>query len=148
MLQQLEDPLKPEAAPKRKAVCRRIGPLVILLQGKDAPTDTEWHEVIRLVSTTDDINNTQVLVVTDGGGPSLAQRQSLENVLRGTKVCSAVVSDSVKVRFIVATVALFSSKISSFTSREIHKAYEYLGLSGSQIALAEKALAEMKLLIA
>lgn len=121
---------------------------MILLQGKETPTDPEWSEVIRLVSATDDINTTQVLVVTDGGGPSLAQRQKLEHVLRGTKVCSAVVSDSVKVRFIVATVALFSSKISSFTLREIHKAYDYLGLTSAQIMLAEKSLAEMRQLLA
>jgi hypothetical protein len=129
---------------KRNAVTRRIGPLVILLQGRETPTDAEWSECIRLLATTEDINTTKVLVVTDGGGPNLGQRQTLEKVLRDTKVCSAVVSDSVKVRFIVATVALFSTRISTFALRELPKAYDYLGLSTAQIAVAEKALAEMR----
>ena len=137
--------MKPiEAGKKRNAVTRRVGSLVILLEGKDTPTDAEWRECIQLVSA-GDLNSTRVLVITEGGGPSVSQRQMLENVLSGTKVCSAVVSDSVLVRFIVATVALFSNSISSFSLREIRKAYDYLGLSHEQIALAEKNLKEMRL---
>jgi len=132
-------------APKKKqAVTRRIGPLVILLQGTETPSAAEWSECIKLVSATADLNSTRVLVVTEGGGPNLAQRQSLEAVLRGTTVTSAVVSDSMKVRFIVATVALFSSKISTFTMNEIESAYRFLGLLPDQVQLAKKALAEMR----
>ena len=129
---------------KKNAVTRRLGALVILLQGTDTPSTAEWNECIQIVSKTDDLNATKVLVITDGGGPDLAQRQKLEGVLRGTTVCSAVVSDSVKVRFIVATVALFSSKISTFTKREIEKAYEFLGLTRDEIELAKTAVVEMR----
>lgn len=123
---------------------RRIGSLVILLQGTDTPSAAEWTECIKLVAATNDLNSTRVLVVTDGGGPNLTQRQQLEAVLRGTTVCSAVVSDSMKVRFIVATVALFSSKISTFGMSEIEKAYRFLGLGSEQVQQAKKAVAEMR----
>jgi hypothetical protein len=129
---------------KRNAVTRRVGSLVILLQGTDTPTTAEWNECIKLVAATTDLNSTKVLVITHGGGPNLAQRQTLEGVLRGTTVCSAVVSDSMKVRFIVATVALFSSKISTFTMSEIEKAYRFLGLMPDQVQLAKRAVAEMR----
>lgn len=129
---------------KRNAVTRRIGALVILLQGTDTPSAAEWNECIQLVANTTDLNATKVLVVTDGGGPDLLQRQKLEGVLRGTTVCSAVVSDSVKVRFVVATVALFSTKISTFTKSEIGKAYQFLGLTREEIELAKKAVVEMR----
>ncbi|MEI9942051.1 MAG: hypothetical protein WDO69_32965 [Pseudomonadota bacterium] len=132
-------------SPKKKnAVTRRMGSLVILLQGTDTPTAPEWTECIKLVGATTDLNSTKVLVITDGGGPNLTQRQQLEGVLRGTTVCSAVVSDSVKVRFIVATVALFSSKISTFTKSEIEKAYQFLGLMPDEVQLAKKAVVEMR----
>jgi hypothetical protein len=97
-----------------------------------------------LLSATTDLNATKVLVITDGGGPDLAQRESLAGVVRGRSVCSAVVSDSIKVRFIVATVALFSSKISTFTRSEIEKAYRFLGLTQEEIAVAKKAVVEMR----
>jgi len=117
---------------------------VILLQGTDTPTPAEWDECIKLISATSDLNATKVLVITHGGGPNLSQRQQLEEVLRGTTVCSAVVSDSMKVRFIVATVALFSSKISTFGMVEIEKAYRFLGLAPDQMLLAKKAVIEMR----
>ena len=141
--------MKPrQAETKRKAVTRRVGPLVILLQGTESPTETEWAECLHLVGKVGDINSTRVLVVTAGGGPTLAQRRALEKVLAGTKVCSAVVSDSVKVRFILASVALFSTQISTFQLREIHRAYEFLGLTHAQVVLAEKALTEMRAMLA
>ena len=123
---------------------RRIGSLVILLQGTETPTASEWTECIKLVAATNDLNSTKVLVITDGGGPNLAQRQQLEGVLRGTTVCSAVVSDSMKVRFIVATVALFSSKISTFGMAEIDKAYRFLGLVPDEVQLVKSAVIEMR----
>ena len=132
---------------KRKAVTRRIGPLVILLQGTDSPTDAEWTECLHLVGKVGDINTTRVLVVTAGGGPTLSQRRALERVLAGTKVCSAVVSDSMKVRFIVASVALFSTSIATFQLKELHRAYEFLGLTHAQVVSAEKALAEMRVMM-
>jgi hypothetical protein len=132
-------------SPKKKnAVTRRIGSLVVLLQGTETPTAAEWSECIKLLSATTDLNATKVLVITDGGGPDLAQRESLAGVVRGRSVCSAVVSDSIKVRFIVATVALFSSKISTFTRSEIEKAYRFLGLTQEEIAVAKKAVVEMR----
>jgi hypothetical protein len=129
---------------KRNAVTRRIGSLVILLQGTDTPTTAEWSECIKLVAATTDLNSTKVLVITEGGGPNLTQRQQLEGVLRGTTVCSAVVSDSMKVRFIVATVALFSSKISTFGMAEIEKAYRFLSLAPDEVQNAKKAVVEMR----
>jgi hypothetical protein len=129
---------------KKNAVTRRIGSLVVLLQGTETPTAAEWSECIKLLSATTDLNATKVLVITDGGGPDLAQRESLEGVLRGRSVSSAVVSDSIKVRFIVATVALFSSRISTFTRSEIEKAYRFLGLTYEEIAAAKKAVVEMR----
>jgi len=140
--------MKPrEAEGKRKAVTRRLGQLVILLQGTASPTDAEWTECLHLVGKVGDINTTRVLVVTAGGGPTLAQRRALEKVLHGTRVSSAVVSDSVKVRFIVASVALFSTRISTFQLRELHRAYEFLGLTHTEVVDAERTLAEMRAML-
>ena len=54
-------------------VTRRIGPLLILRENKDTPTDDEWDECLSLLAQ--DLDDVRVLVVTDGGGPSPAQRK-------------------------------------------------------------------------
>jgi hypothetical protein len=54
-----------------------------------------------------------------------------------------VVTDSIKVRFIVSSVALLNRHISTFSKAEFSKAYAYLGLSMGEQVLAMQAIEEM-----
>jgi hypothetical protein len=81
--------------------------------------------------------------VTKGGGPDVKQRKRLETTLAGAKFQTAVVSDSVKVRFVAATIALFHKEHRSFTEDEMDRAYQHLGLTAHECSLANTAVAEM-----
>jgi hypothetical protein len=129
-------------------VTRKIGSLLILRQNKNTPTDEEWDQCLSLL--TDDktsIASVRVLVVTDGGGPTPEQRRRLQTALGGIPVRVAVVSESIKVRFIVSSVALVTSKIKSFDLREFNDALSHLHLGLDEARMAQVNLREMSALI-
>ncbi len=125
----------------RNMVTRRFGPLLILRENKETPTDEEWDECLDLLAR--DVDDVRVLVITDGGGPSPAQRKRLEQTLAGKPVKVAVVSESVKVRFIVSTVALLTANIKSFTLVEYTQALQHLDLDLDLRRIAQQQIREM-----
>lgn len=130
-------------------VTKRIGFLVILRENTEAPRDEEWDETLRLLTLhPNDLDKLKVLVVTDGGGPSPAQRKRLDQALKGTPIRVAVVSESVKVRFIVSSVALVTSRIQSFRQNEMDAAFDHLGLDRQARETALRAVREMSAMVA
>jgi len=133
---------------KYRQVTRRVESLVILRESKLDPSDEEWDETLRiLVEQWQELHQLKVLVVSDGGGPTQAQRKRLERTLEGKPIRVAVVSDSMKVRFICSSVALFTSNLSSFKVSEMRDAYLWLNLSDREKKLAGEAVARMGELI-
>jgi hypothetical protein len=133
---------------KTTQVTRTVGQMIIARQGKETPSEKEWDDFLQaVVENRDNSATVRILVLTDGGGPSIGQRKRLQSALDGQVFRVAVVSDSIKVRFIVSSVALLNSEISSFTRAEISQAYSYLRLSTDEQKLAKKALADIEPLI-
>jgi hypothetical protein len=129
-------------------VTRKVGNLLILRENTQTPSDAEWNETLELLTKSPNgMAGVKVLVVSDGGGPSMDQRRRLDKALGGVPVVVAVISDSSKVRFIVSTVALLTSRIQSFRVSELNKACDHLQLSPSERNLAAKHLKEMSDLI-
>lgn len=125
-------------------VTRRIGALLILRESAGTPSDEEWDECLRLIPTDpEQLAQLRVLVVTDGGGPTPDQRRRLQRALAGVPVRVAVVSESVRVRFIVSSVALLTSKIQSFSLREFNSALSHLDLPPDDVRAAQQAIREM-----
>jgi hypothetical protein len=124
-------------------IVRRYQELVILRENAEDPSDAEWGDFLRVLAAGDGVWNVRVLVVTDGGSPSGEQRQRLKTVLGDSNVRAAIVTDSVKTRFVVSSIAFITSRIKSFSKREIDAAYEYLGLDVTQRRLADRVLAEL-----
>jgi D-ribose pyranose/furanose isomerase RbsD len=126
-------------------VTRRLGSLLILRQNKESPSDEEWDECLKLLAT--DVENVQVLVITDGGGPTPEQRRRLDHTLNGSPVRVAVVSESVRIRFIVSSVAFLTRRIKSFAETEYPDALTHLELDLDQKRLAQRHVREMTALI-
>ena len=106
-------------------VTERAGDVLILCQNTETPTLGEWEtclEVLRKGA----VPRTKALVKTSGGGPDAGQRQRLSEALGGAVVPIAIVSNSVRVRFITASVALFSHRIASFSEEQILDALNFL----------------------
>jgi hypothetical protein len=122
---------------------------MIIRQNQNAPSDQDWDETLRLMTLNPaEMDRLKVLVVTDGGGPTPDQRKRLERAMGGKAVRTAVVSESVKVRFIVSSVALLTAKIQSFRKNEMVQAFTFLGLDTRERQLALTNVAEMDLLVA
>ncbi len=124
-------------------IARRYQELVIVRENAKNPSDAEWDEFLRLIAAGDGVWNVKVLVVTDGGEPSAEQRQRLKTVLGDSNVKAAIVTDSVRTRFVVSSIAFITSRIKSFSKREIDAAYDYLELDVTQRRLAERVLSEL-----
>jgi hypothetical protein len=125
-------------------VTRSIASLLVLRENAETPSDPEWDDCLRQLKTMGpDFSKVKVLVVTEGGGPTPAQRSRLSAVTGGKTLRSAVVTESVRVRFIVSSVALFMPAIASFGVDEINRAYEHLRLDLQQRVMLERVLKEM-----
>ncbi len=138
---------------KRALVSSIVGSVLLLCEDKDSPTDWEWDECLALLkdlTTRTDAagEKIKVLVSTLGGGPNAAQRKRLEVVLAGRPCPTAVISDSLKLRFISAAVALFNPDHRGFTTAERLEAYKFLRLSAPQTRQLEATMAQMVKLVA
>ena len=123
----------------RTMFTREVGHLIISCQTSETPTDWEWREFLDSVAKNRAAaTKTRILVLTDGGGPNPDQRKQLQRALSGHTFRVAVVTDSIKVRFIVSSVALLNSAISTFSMSDIGRACEYLGLSRQEVEVALK----------
>lgn len=128
----------------KNMVTRRVNDVLILREAKGPPSDAEWDHCLELlVQDPHRIDQVKVLVVTDGGGPTPDQRKRLQQALDGARIPIAVVTNSMRVRFIVSSVALLTSRIQSFNMDEMGDAYAHLGLGASTEHRVNKCLAEM-----
>ncbi len=128
---------------------RRVGDLVVLRENAEAPSDEEWDETLRtLTLPPEELARIRVLVLTDGGGPTVAQRRRLNQTTGGFALIAAVCSESVRVRFIVSSIALFMAKLQCFRATELDAAFDHLGLAPAQRHLARQNLHEMTALLA
>lgn len=133
---------------KPRQVTRKVGSLVILREGRSDPLDSEWDVTLGILSEhRHEIDQIKVLVFSDGGGPTQAQRRRLQQTLEGKPIRVAVVSDSMKVRFICSSVALFTSNLSSFKVSELRDAYTWLNLSAEERKLAAENITAMRDLV-
>jgi hypothetical protein len=121
---------------------RRVGAVLLVLHGAEQPTDDEWDECMDILRPFVSIAKT--LVVTAGGGPTPAQRGRLSKVIGKCPMWIAIVTDSVRVYFIVSTLALFMRRIRSFGSAKLGDAFAHLDLASTEIALLKTNLEEMR----
>lgn len=127
---------------------RRIGALLVIRQSKLTATRDEWTNFVVLLSEMlSEGLAIRALVVTEGGGPDVTQRMELKEVLAGRSISTAVVSDSLKLRFFAAAIAFFNPAHRAFRHADVQQAYAYLELTTGERRVIEKALAEMALVL-
>jgi hypothetical protein len=121
---------------------RRVGSVLLLVQGAESPTEAEWSECLDVLRPF--VDSARVLVVTDGGGPNPSQRRRLSELIDGNPMRAAIVTDSIKVRFIVSSVALFIQRIRSFAMNEMAAAFRHLDLNSVEIEQITQAIEDMR----
>jgi hypothetical protein len=121
---------------------RRVGSVLLLVQGSTPPSDREWNECLEILQPF--VAIARVLVLTQGGGPDPSQRKRLSAVIGRHPVRVAILTDSVKVRFIVASVALFIRRIRCFMLSDMSVAFAHLDLTAAEIDQLRRNIEEMQ----
>jgi hypothetical protein len=109
-----------------------VGEVLVMLHTRKPAPDAEWDLLVDHLARTLQAGRPipPGLVLTDGGGPTTAQRKALEQVLDVRQLRTAVVSEAASVRFVVSTLALFSENVRSFPITGVDDALAWFGLPG------------------
>lgn len=127
---------------------RRVGSVALLVQDEEPPLNEEWEDWLRLLkSFENERDGARVLVLTRGGGPTPHQRARISKVVGKPNLLVAVVTSSVKVRFIVSSVALVIPRIRSFPWDGLREAFVHLGLSTQEQEQVGRNLSEMRKIV-
>lgn len=109
----------------------RCGSHVLLVHGEQTPSDAEWAaylaDLARWIG-----DQAGLLIFTDGGGPTSAQRRALREVVQaadGADTPTAVVSSNRLVRGIVIAISLFAPRIRVFTPEALGAALAHVGVT-------------------
>jgi hypothetical protein len=121
---------------------RLTGSVMVIRQGTEPANEHEWRELLTELGQ-HDFTKLRVLIATDGGGPSAEQRASLKVTMAGRSVRTAVVSDSIKVRFTIATIALINREHHGFSNRELSQAFDFLQLTPAERRAAKAVLQQL-----
>jgi hypothetical protein len=126
---------------------RRVGSVALLVQDEEPPLNEEWEDWLRLLKSFGKDVDGRVLVLTRGGGPTPHQRSRISQVVGKPNLHVAVVTSSVKVRFIVSSVALIIPRIRSFPWDGLREAFAHLGLNAQEQEQVTHNLAEMRKIV-
>ena len=117
--------------------------LLLVCHTKKSPEAETWTEQCGLIAEAVRRNDFGILVLTDGGGPSAAQREELARASERKRYSISVVSSASVVRFIVTSIALFNSAIQSFLPADWRKALLHLGVGPSEFKVVERLIREV-----
>ena len=130
---------------KSNMVTRRVEPMLAIRQNKNEATEKDWSELQAVLAAhQSELESTKILVYTDGGTLTAAQRKELASVLGDSHALVAAVSDSMKVRFAGSTISLFQKNYKQFTTKELALAYEHLQLTQSERRQVEAVLKQLE----
>ncbi len=122
--------------------------MLAIRQNKNEATAKDWAELqAELKAHQEELNQTKILVYTDGGTLTAAQRKELMAVLGDSHALVAAVSDSMKVRFAGSTISLFQKNYKQFTTAELSQAYAHLGLSTPDQRKVEAVLKDLEAIV-
>jgi hypothetical protein len=119
-----------------------VGETVLLIcHTKKGPDIQTWSAACRAMADGLQRNpRAGTLVLTDGGGPSMAQRNELAELTEKKKYQVSVVSNAPAVRFIASSMALFIPEMKSFLPAEWRKALEHLGVDATELRSIQRAI--------
>ena len=128
--------------------------LMVVLHSSTPPREAEWNAWL---SATDalwrEVERFRLLVVSEGGHPNREQLTRLEQLKRRhqrmggrqrSEPITAIVSNSVAMRFAVASANLFNPRARCFPPSALAGAYRHLGLSLVGTRAAEAVLGRLR----
>lgn len=121
-----------------------VGSVFVLRERAEAPSMQEWRSFLAAFSQYRAKSTLlKILIATDGGGPDAEQRTYIKGAIAGRPFLSAVVSDSIKIRFIASAIMLINKNHRSFTTLQVARACDHLSLTPEERVGVGVALNEM-----
>jgi hypothetical protein len=115
---------------------------IVMLHNAKPPPDDAWNEYLRVLAERD-VTQQGLLVVTAGGAPNAAQRQGLNQVLKGRPFARAIVHDSVIVRGVVSAVSWFAPGVEAFSPAALQKASVHAKFQPGEFLRVQRILGEL-----
>jgi hypothetical protein len=115
------------------------GDLVILVCGRQAPSQSEWRAYAGSVKDMGPHlrgtgRSIKFIVFADEAGPDATQRAFLVEALQGLTTRTAVISDSLVARCTITAFGWLSLSIKGFAPTQLSAAATYLALSNEQLS--------------
>lgn len=113
-----------------------LGEIHVVLLGESTPTDADWNAYMAAVQEARakglEPERMRTLVITDGGGPSAAQRKRVNDDLQGKPTPVAMVSSSLMVRGVVTALQWFNPLVKTFPPEQVGEALKFLKIPERQ----------------
>jgi hypothetical protein len=122
---------------------KRLGTLFVSVHGKAMVSHAQFPEILETFRQLD-FATVKMLVITDGGGPTPAQRKEMNAALNGQQLHTAVVADDVWTRGTVTALGWFNAKIRAFRKSELEGALQYLGVPSSGFDAIRQEIAALQ----
>ena len=122
-------------------VWRNYGRFNVAAHGDAPPPDDEWDTVLDHYRNQSSV---RVLVHTENGAPTAAQRVRLNSVLKGRDMAVAVLTASPLARAAGMALRWFRPEIRLFAPTELEAALDYLGASGGERVELARTLEDLK----
>lgn len=122
--------------------------VVISLHGREPPTDREWAQYMEslrlaIIALKGDKRGIRGFSISDGGGPTAAQREQVNAFMReytGSRGRISIITSNPFVRAIITALRLFNPQARGFAPSDLSAAIDYLGLTPEQRSEFEFAL--------
>jgi hypothetical protein len=97
--------------------------VVLAVHGEADPTDAEWGAFLRACEAS---TGTALLVLSNGGGPSAAQREQIDRIPHWRDRPTAIVTESAIALGIVTTILGSGGNTRVFYLRQMDEAFDYV----------------------
>jgi hypothetical protein len=108
------------------------------------PTASDWSRVVAEYRKVPNVKTIRVLVYSEGGAPSAAQRAELLSAMGLAQPRLAILTKSIIARVAAKAVALFAPELRVFDANQLEAALDYLQLSGSERMNARSTLDSLR----
>ena len=117
-----------------------LGAVVMVVQNAVAPSNEEWEAYLAIIRSCLDLPNASGLAFTDGGTPDALQRGRVNELIRGRRAPSAVVSNSLAVRSVITALRWFSPETAAFPPRNVQAALSFARVEGRRVPAVWRAV--------
>ncbi len=118
---------------------------LVFIVGKDSPSAETWNAYCDFIrKNLSRLHELRGLAITDGGGPTAAQRKELRAMFGNRDVPVAVISDATVMRFIVSSLTLFNNAMRTFSAGDLASAAAFLGAPASFSESLLKMLSDVR----